>query len=624
MTILGISEGHNCSAAIMKDGVILASASEERFSRLKNEVGYPKQAIDFCLAQAGITGKDLDQVAFMSTEAYLGWNGVRNEASFSVLDHVREQYEFYKPLLVDKVPAEQLVETYFKSLVERKGPVKGYYDLTGVSYADLLKPEVGVRIRNQTAAKHLGIPEEKIVAVDHHACHAMFAYFTSPRRPAPDGAGRREDRTLIITLDSSGDRGINATVRIATKDGIELLQESSNFQFGRIYKYITLLLGMRPHDHEFKVMGLAPYANSKECDKSYPVFDEVLRVNGLGFDWVKRPKDLYFHFRDALEGHRFDGIAAALQKKLETLLSEWLDNALAQTKATHVVFGGGVAMNIKLSMVLNKRPGIETFHVGPSPADESNAMGACYATYEAHCRKNGQSPLTAIPPLADAYLGDLFDAKATIDLIKQKYADKYDVIENAKDEDVAKLLTEGKVVARCIGRMEFGARALGNRSIMANPSRLDSVREINRQIKHRDFWMPFACSIMEEHADRYLQNEKHLPSDYMTLGFETKPPAHTELIAAIHPEDLTARPQIVRKAQNPTYHHLLEAFHAQSGIGGILNTSLNLHGHPIVRTPEDLLFVLEGSDLQYAYVQDHLICKRNAPHQMVQGNVASA
>jgi carbamoyltransferase len=601
MKILGISEGHNCTAAVMIDGEVIACVSEERFSRKKNDAGYPQKAINYCLQHAKIKPEDLDVVAFSSTDLRLWWNGIRNEALFSVDDHIYEQYEYYKKGLIEGKDEKEVMPEYIKKVIERKGDSNKYYNLSGYELKDLLNTEINQKIRKETAINHLNVSEDKIKFLDHHDCHAAFAYYSSPYR---------DDKVLVATMDSSGDRGINTTLSIADEKGINKIFETTNNQWGRIYKYITLNLGMKVHEHEYKVMGMAPYANIKEVEKSYKVFDDILKINDLEFEWINKPRDLYFHFRDGLEGHRFDGIAGALQKKLEESISEWLDNAIKKTGIKKVVFGGGLAMNIKMNLSLSELENVEKIFIGPSPADESNSIGACYFAHYQHCQEAGKKH-NNIPALKNAYLGPEFNHQGFLSLIENDKSGKYKIMPNIKDDDVAKLLAEGKIITRCIGRMEFGARALGNRSILANPSKLDTVKKINKQIKHRDFWMPFACSIMEDQADRYLVSEKDNIADYMTLGFKSKEIAHTHLLAALHPDDLTARPQIVRREQNPGYYSLLNEFYKITDIGGVLNTSLNLHGHPIVCSPEDLLMVLENSDLEYVYVKDHLIYKGN-------------
>lgn len=598
MKILGIYDGHNATAAVMIDGKIITCASEERFTGLKNDSGYPKKAIDFCLDYAQIKPEELDFVVLTSRDNRIYWDGMRKESDLLVQELVSEQYEFFKKL-EDKIATEkELIPQYINKLLKEKGDPK-QYDLSGFTLEDLIDVENNRIVRKNTVVKHLNISLDKISFAEHHECHAAFAYYSSPYN---------DKDTLILTMDSEGDDGINATVSMGKNNKIERIVEVKNCKIGRMYKFVTLLLGMKPFEHEYKVMGLAPYGNSKEIKKSYQVFDNIIKVNGMQFKWVKDPeevKDFYFYLRKKLEGHRFDGIAGALQQKSEELIVEWAANAIKETGIKNVVFCGGISMNIKANLAVMKIPELEKLYVPPTPSDESNAIGACCLAHY----KNKIESNEGAPCIKDAYLGPEFDYRKLLDIIGNDTSGKYEITSDIDDADMAKLLSEGKIIARCIGRMEFGARALGNRSILADASDIEVVKKINKLIKHRDFWMPFACSIMEEHADDYLENEKNLQADYMTIGFETKELAHKHLIAGLHPEDLTARPQIVRKEQNPEYHNLLKEFEKITGIGGVLNTSLNLHGYPIVNTPEDLIKVLDNSDLKYVYVNNHLIHK---------------
>jgi carbamoyltransferase len=523
---------------------------------------------------------------------------MRKESDLSVEELVLEQYEFFKKLQDKAGTEKELLPKYINKLIEKNGDPK-QYDLSGFKIEDLLDVKNNRIVRKNTVAKHLNISLEKIRFAEHHECHAAYAYYTSPYN---------NKETLVLTMDSEGDDGINATVNIGKGDKIKKIATVKNCKIGRMYKFVTLLLGMKPFEHEYKVMGLAPYGNIKEIQKSYKVFDNIIKVNGMQFEWVKNPdevKDFYFYLREKLEGHRFDGIAGALQQKSEELIVEWVTNAIEETGIKNVTFSGGISMNIKANLALMKIDGLEKFYVPPTPSDESNAIGACFLVYF-EGDNISHEPTRCIK---DAYLGGEFDYKKLLDIVKKDKNSKYEITENVDDATIAKILSEGNIIARCIGRMEFGARALGNRSILADASSVEVVKKINKLIKHRDFWMPFACSILEERADSYLINEKKLQADYMTIGFETKELAHNHLIAGLHPEDLTVRPQIVRKEQNPEYHNLLNEFYKITGIGGVLNTSLNLHGYPIVNTPEDLLKVLNNSDLKYVYVKDHLVRK---------------
>jgi carbamoyltransferase len=175
---------------------------------------------------------------------------------------------------------------------------------------------------------------------------------------------------------------------------------------------------------------------------------------------------------------------------------------------------------------------------------------------------------------------------------------------------IAELLREGKILARCAGRMEFGQRSLGNRSILADPSDLRVKEKINAAVKSRDFWMPFAPVILDKYVHRYLLNPKNLESPHMTIGFDTTVEGYEAMIAACHPADRTARAQILYRHTNPELYAVLEAFEALTGRGGLLNTSFNLHGHPIVNTPAEAIFVLENSGLDGVILNDYLILKR--------------
>jgi carbamoyltransferase len=213
--------------------------------------------------------------------------------------------------------------------------------------------------------------------------------------------------------------------------------------------------------------------------------------------------------------------------------------------------------------------------------------------------------------MRDAYLGpplpeDLDEFVRTLDPARFR-------VERPESlpERVAELLAQGQVVGRASGRMEFGPRALGNRSLLANPSRLEAIRQLNAMIKQRDFWMPFAPSIMEEHAKDYLINPKGHAAPYMLLSFDTTERSG-EIAAGCHQGDLSCRPQIVSREQNPEYHAILEAFHRKTGIGGVLNTSFNLHGEPIVSSARDAMEVLERSGLRHLVLGPYLVIKQRS------------
>jgi carbamoyltransferase len=598
MYILGISEGHNSSACLMKDGVVIAATHEERFTKIKNQADYPKEAIDYCLKEAGISGGALDVVAMVNTHINLIWIMLERESRFTVADYVFEQHHYFKPLILEKRDPKEVMLAYVAKLKQRFGKFKTtHYDFSGLNDKNILDASYHCGVRKQAVVRHLKIDPQKIRIIDHHACHRHYAYYSSPFR----------GETLILTADGVGDRGVNATVAVVKKDKIDLLFETTNCQIARIYRYITLYLGMKPLDHEFKVMGLAPYSNAKELERAYEVFKDILKVKGLDFVWKNRPKDLYFHFHEALEGCRFDGIAGALQKMTEELMRAWVKNAIKETGIPRVVFSGGVAMNIKVNMILANMPEVKSIFVGPSPSDESNAIGACFFVMDEYCETHKLSK-DVIKKITHAYLGPAFTSDEVARAIKKTRAqERYFIKRGVTNKRVAKLLAQGKIVGMCRGRMEFGQRALGNRSILADPRNPDIVRKINHQIKYRDFWMPFTPSILAERADDYVKNPKKLDLPFMTIGLLSKQRAQKELMAALHPADLTARPQFVKKEINPEYHDLIKEFEKITQVGGLLNTSLNLHGHPMVNTPEDAIGVMDRSELDVMYFGDILL-----------------
>jgi carbamoyltransferase len=330
-------------------------------------------------------------------------------------------------------------------------------------------------------------------------------------------------------------------------------------------------------------------------------------VNNLEFSYKEIPSDLYFYFKERLEGQRFDSIAGAIQKYTENILIKWTRNALKATRARKVCFGGGVAMNIKAIMELAKLPEVEDIFICPTPSDESLAIGAAYVVMHDICLSQGLDPAAYLKPLKNTYLGPAVsqsEIKTTIEMTSGK---GYSIHENPKLGHIAQLIADGKIIGLCVGRSEFGARALGNRSILADPRRLEVVKVINEKIKSRDFWMPFSPSILEEESDRYLINHKKINSPYMTIAFETKPLARKHLIASLHQADFTARPQIVNKLDNPHFYNLLKEFHSLTGIGGVLNTSFNVHGEPIIQSPEDAFDVFERTKLDVLLLDGYLI-----------------
>jgi carbamoyltransferase len=580
MIVLGITETHCATAALLKDGAIIGCASEERFTRLKNDAGYPRLAIDALLRQSGLSAADIDVVALAGTEAYAReWmNRVLHDA-----DYARGYYGVQL-----EAPARGL-RRRVRKLGARLGMADPAHGKFRLAEAERLAFVTG----------HLGIPRERIVTYDHHTCHAAAAYFGSPFGGAP---------ALVLTNDNSGD-GLCATASSA--QGMELTRReatpSAAGSVGSFYSFVTLLLGMKFGEHEYKVMGLAPYAPARYAERAEASLREVFDFDPATparFAW-KRRGPRYRVLLEATLGQRFDAIAAGAQRIVEDALLRWARLMRERHGGDRLAVGGGVFMNVKANGRIAEEEWLRDLFVFPSCGDESNAVGAAYL---ASVARGGPMPR----PFGPAYLGPAIDPHEVEALIRQRdLAAKYRVSEHERMADkIADLLVSDGVVARCAGRMEFGARALGNRSILANPSDHRVVTLINTMIKNRDFWMPFAPSILRERESDYLVNPKGFASPYMMLAFPTNPKRRDEIVAAIHPQDGTARAHLVDQAWNPGYHQVIREFERRTGIGAVLNTSFNLHGEPLVGSPGDAVDTFERSGLPHLALDRWLISKK--------------
>lgn len=587
----------------MVDGEIVACVSEERFTRRKNDEAYPKTAIDYVLARAGVSARELDYVTvagrWLETRTVLH----RMYSGWSVRDSLREQHEYWRPRMYEK-RKPNFFDIFKDKLDLSQYP--GSWDEVLAFYRDgryTVAQETAFHqeLVRRLLATQLGVDSSKVIFTHHHRSHAYYAYYASPMP---------KDRTLVLTADAWGD-DMNASVSVAEGPNINLISSSGNCNLGRIYRYVTLLLGMKPHEHEYKVMGLAAYSSPKYYQEPLKVFHDTMYVDGLGFNYHEVPTDLYFYFRDRLEGYRFDAIAGALQRYTEDILVEWVRNCLNTAGTRRLCFGGGVAMNIKAVMEIAKLDELKELFICPSPADESLAIGSAYVLMHDKCLEQGLDPRQVLRPLQDAYLGPAL-ACGEVKAVIQNFArdGRYIVREEVGPARVAAAIASGKIVGRCVGRSEFGARSLGNRAILADPRDIRVIRRINEKIKCRDFWMPFAPSMIEERAGDYVLNPKGLRAPYMTVAFETTPLARKDLPAALHQADLTCRPQIVERALNPQYHALISEFERLTGVGALLNTSFNIHGEPIVQTAADAADVLHRSGLDALILDGYFIEKR--------------
>jgi carbamoyltransferase len=314
----------------------------------------------------------------------------------------------------------------------------------------------------------------------------------------------------------------------------------------------------------------------------------------------------YRALRDGLERVRFDTVAGATQLFTEEMLVNWVKACVKKTGISDIVAGGGVFMNVKANMLIANLPEVTSFYVMPSAADESLSIGACLHHYYSGSDKTDHRKSV----FENLYLGGEFSKKDEEKAIAAKCGGEFEIRElNDVDGAVAELLAQGQIVARSRGRMEWGARALGNRSILVSGHDYRVVDELNRAIKQRDFWMPFAPSLRAESAPRYLDDPKDIRPDFMTHTFVTNAEGRDHLSAGTHPRDHTIRAQVVTKKANPDYHRLLGLFEEKTGRGGLVNTSFNLHGEPIVHSPEDAIRVLRKSGLNHLALGHFVISK---------------
>lgn len=590
MYILGIYHGHNATATLTKDGIVVASASEERFTGVKNYTGYPKNAIDFCLKFAGIKSSELDLVVRSTT--------------IGAPIHVSLEFK--------KDPSINLMHNLHKSI----NPIRKVWGILAYRYPSLrfiggflytiTAKSVGwleIEKEKEAISRNLGVSKKIVQVFDHHDCHAFSAYFASPYN---------KEKTLVLVLDGEGD-DCSSTVYLFEKGKYKRVARSPRgASLGAIYARVTEFLGMKSNEHEYKVMGLAPYAKEEDVERAYKRIEDIIfldKTNPLVFKSKFNAIDADKFLNQYMRGVRFDILAGAFQKLVEEKIIEWVNNAIVKTGVTTVILCGGVFMNVKANQKVMQQKRVKKLYILPSCGDESTPLGACYYALT----KEFNYDLSKIKPIKDIYWGPKFSNKEVEQAIEEEKAEKKFFVKKVKDIEkiTAKLLTEGRIVARLKGRMEFGARALGNRSILAHPSNMDIVRIINEQVKNRDFWMPFAPTILHERSKDYLINPKQIDSPYMMLGYDSTALARKELKAAMHPYDFTLRPQILREDYNPDYYRLIKEFERLTGIGAVLNTSFNLHGYPIVLGLKEAMDAFENSGLEYLTMENYILSKRH-------------
>lgn len=581
--VIGINEGINASVVIAERGRIIFALEEERVSRVKGDIGFPTQALTFAFDYLRLDTKDVSHVCFSNllspritkAEFLATYEWASDARGASVVSSI-----------------DEALRRMIRSVVPRAWREARRHRLRAAH--NLLTDEV---------LKDFGLGHAEVVRTHHHFNHAAAAYYGL--RADPDQA------CLVLSLDGGGDDACSH-VYLARGDRMELIASTPiGHSLGNIYSRVTHLMGFTPHEHEYKLMGLAPYTDSRYIEPVVATLegyldldpDDPLRFRRLIAEPTSRiGRRLAEDFRRV----RFDVLAAGLQAFTEAIMVRWVRAAIEKTGVRKVLAGGGVFMNIRANKLISEMPEIESFDVFPSCGDETLPFGAVWHL----AAKTGT--LDDLKRPFDIYLGpdvgfDLEDARKHYDG-RLTFTALADPVEKA-----AQLLGQGEVVAWCQGRMEFGARSLGNRSLLAVPGRPGVARQINHMIKMRDFWMPFAPAVREEDVETWVRIPPSLsecqPSPWMMHSFDATTKGRQEMAGAIHGYDGTARAQVVSPEYNPLFHALLSRVGEVSGNPVLLNTSCNLHGYPLVMGTENAIEILLGSGLRYLIVNDVLVTK---------------
>ncbi len=576
--ILGITDGHDPGAAIVKDGKIIAAVAEERLTRQKVDIGFPYLSIKEVIDLTGIPIDDIDAIAIASYSNM----GIR---LFSDLPGFGKHS---KPLLG--------TTDFKKNIGSFKTTAWKVYRKIFPNYASRTHFIEGIISRRllSDALKKLDLDQKPVKFIEHHTAHASVAYWTS-----------NFDNCAVVTMDGGGD-GLWLTVSIG-KDGEikRLSQTPDKNSLGAFYGRVTEILGYRRNEHEYKIMGLAAFGDYK------PAYDKVsdfFWVDGLQikskFDFFRKT-DILDKLKKRFEGFDKKQICAAVQRKAEDVIVELMKNVVKETGMKKIAFAGGVALNVKANKRALEESGIDDLFIHPNAGDGGLAAGAALKLCTDMMKKDGKNPR---PYLFDnAYLGREYSNEEIEQTLKN-----YPRLEYKKSKDIfketAKLMTKKNVIAWFQGKMEYGPRALGNRSVVADPRERKIIDRINLILKKRDWFMPFAPSMHYEAHKDYLLKPKENP--FMTMAFDVTDQLKKEAPAIVHVDD-TTRPQTVRKEVNERYWKLIDEFRKLTGNRVIINTSLNIHGYPIVGSPKDVIEeVLMQDGVDYLAIGDFLVKKK--------------
>jgi carbamoyltransferase len=593
MRILGISAFyHDSAAALIENGAIIAAAQEERFTRKKHDPGFPKEAIDYCLKEAGLTLSDVDHVVF-----------------------------FEKPF----IKFERLLETY---LASAPAGFQSFKMAIPVWIKDKLFQK-GNLIELLEEFEDAGEIEDKLLFAEHHQSHAASAFFPSPFEEA-----------IILTMDGVGEW---ATASVAIGRGNELTTVRE-IQFphslGLLYSAMTYYTGFRVNSGEYKVMGLAPYGEPKYAKL---IKDNLIDIKEDGSFWLDQS---YFNYATGLtmtssKFHDLFGapprtsedqitqremdLAASVQAVTEEVMLKMTESLAKEYGIKNLCLAGGVALNCVANGKVIRAGNFDNVWVQPAAGDAGGALGAALAAHYIE-KKQPRTVGANMDAMKGSYLGPEYEQSD----IETRLTKAGAVFEVLTDETVmtetAKCLEDGHAVGWFQGRMEFGPRALGGRSILGDPRNPEMQKTLNLKIKYRESFRPFAPSIISDEVSNYFEHEGTSPymlvvapvkeehrkdtskEDVGLFGIE-KLNIPRSTIPAITHVDYSARIQTVHAETNPRYHALISAFKEQSGCPIVVNTSFNVRGEPIVNTPEDAFHCFMGTEMDTLVVGNCLMRK---------------
>jgi carbamoyltransferase len=571
MKVLGLSDGMTGGVALLAEGKIRYAIHEERLIRAKMATGFPRQSIYKILEDTQTQPEEIDAIAIATLNEFFREDAIAYDGWL-----MREQAPMKETLLSLSSGVNQVLGS---------NPIlqQSYYQLKSW-LGNSRRQAITQRLRDEWG---FTCP---IQFIEHHLAHACSAYFTS-------GLGN----ATAITLDGAGD---NTSSRVyAVSDGkFRPLGAVNSFNsLGNYYAYVTHLCGFKAQKHEGKITGLAAYGEPVYVDllKQFITYENGKTVNkGQVFYWAAVKA-----LEEALPAsYKREDLASSMQQVLEDIGCAYINHWITQTGYGDLALAGGVFANVKFNQAIHELDSVRSIFIHPGMGDEGLAVGAALAW---SMKSDSANQALSSAPLTDVYWGPKYDDREVADAIAQAnlQAEHIPDIERR----VAELLSTGAVVARCDGRMEYGPRALGNRSILYQPTDASVNEWLNKRLKRTEF-MPFAPVTLAEFADQCYENldGARYPAQFMTITFNCTDWMKKHCPAVVH-IDGTARPQLIHHDCNPSYYRILNEYYKITGLPSLINTSFNMHEEPIVCTPQDAIRGFIQGDLDYLALGNYLL-----------------